>query len=792
MSKARRVSKILDGELKTDAIGLTNPTRESKADVPAGLESQKDANVYLHERVEALETPEGMPEHDHDYADSDHTHPKQDFDHEHDADYADKRHRHDSDYAPEGHSHDQKYEQLHHATSEHDRLDAKIDNHAGTQHAFLPLAGGQMGPSAKIDWPSNTGIVDGLQAATKDQMPVRKKEFDEAVLGVDGNLQKIEANTEAIEKEVQDRKDADAGKADVGHTHEADTAPHTHDEYQAKGDYAAGTHTHPPQDLTHDHDGTYAPVHNHPYAADDHSHPPQDLTHDHDADYAPTGHDHDAAYKHEHPYAADDHTHDTTHSHDDYFLKGSGVDDNGDPLPLPYNDAFTLGEAVNEVKDENAEQNDRLDDLEAHGHTDYISAVQDTLIKPTEENPFITINTKVPKKEDGSFVDGDFGLEIDLDEGNTWHNQFNVGTERNGYALKVLGGTGRNVWFGGEVSQKGGGIRENKQADNFIVRKNLTDATEPLWEAVDQTKDDVEALEAEMELLAKTLESGTWTVTDSAVRPGQVNLTSNDFSAADNIVTIHDEDNNGKTHGWTTLVAGEYIELTADHTARNLADADYALYEVTSVMDGGDFVSVTVKLYQGHGDAVDGESFRIKVIDLAGTDLAELDERYATKSHTHSSVPSHSHNYAAASHTHSGLGGSVVRKHGVKTYIDFDHGHYGDNKVFVRYRATNTGSLYEATSAIQVKDTGEVKLVGNGSGLAAGYGTRGVLIGSTTSDHTWTPYLMLDVFETEDYVQYGYHRHIFKGVTTWLRGSATGTNWSNAPALYWTWVGEDK
>ena len=359
MSKARRVSKILDGELKTDEIGLTNPTREAKSDIPAGLESQKDANLLIGERLDALETPEGLPEHTHDFADKDHTHPKQDFDHDHDSEYAQRTHLHDSNYASASHSHDHKYEQLNHATSEHQRLDDKIDNHAGTQHNFLPLAGGEMGPSAKIDWPSNTGVVDGLQAAYKDQMPVRKKEFDEAVGGLSDSAH-------------DHPHDHDSAYAPAGHTHDADTAPHTHDEYQAKGDYAAGDHDHPPQDFTHDHDGTYspenhhhnldyAPIHPHPYAADDHTHAPQDLTHDHDSEYAPI---------HEHPYASDTHDHDAdyapiSHDHDDYFSKGSAADEHGNPLPLPYGDAMELGAAVDDVKEENGEQNDRLDALEA-------------------------------------------------------------------------------------------------------------------------------------------------------------------------------------------------------------------------------------------------------------------------------------------------------------------------------------------------------------------------------------------------------------------------------------------
>ena len=76
--------------------------------------------------------------------------------------------------------------------------------------------------------------------------------------------------------------------------------------------YAEADHTHDPQDLTHDHDGVYEPAHDHPYAADDHSHPPQDLTHD----------------------------------HDEYFAKGGQNDDDGKPLPLPYSDGYSLGAAL--------------------------------------------------------------------------------------------------------------------------------------------------------------------------------------------------------------------------------------------------------------------------------------------------------------------------------------------------------------------------------------------------------------------------------------------------------------
>ena len=123
-------------------------------------------------------------------------------------------------------------------------------------------------------------------------------------------------------------------------------------------------------------------------AEEDHTHDEYltDLTHDHDEDYADktstntilnamaqdissletktynnqeaikeksdTDHNHDAEYVHEHPYAADDHTHppqDLTHDHNDqYFAKGGESDDDGNPLPLPYPDGYTLGTALDE------------------------------------------------------------------------------------------------------------------------------------------------------------------------------------------------------------------------------------------------------------------------------------------------------------------------------------------------------------------------------------------------------------------------------------------------------------
>ena len=100
------------------------------------------------------------------------------------------------------------------------------------------------------------------------------------------------------------------------------------------------SHTH---DLTHNHDAEYQPLGD--YALDTHTH---DTTHNHDAEYQPIG---DYATKTELSDGLDTksdttHTHDLTHDHQEYFLSGVEFDVDGNPLPLPYGDAKTLGEAV--------------------------------------------------------------------------------------------------------------------------------------------------------------------------------------------------------------------------------------------------------------------------------------------------------------------------------------------------------------------------------------------------------------------------------------------------------------
>ena len=108
----------------------------------------------------------------------------------------------------------------------------------------------------------------------------------------------------------------------------------------------------------------------------------------------------------------------------------------------------------------------------------YVRADVDTDITPTVDDLFVTLKTKRPKDAGGNFTDSNFGLAVDLDEGNTYKNQFEV-TSRHGYALRVLGGGGREVWVGGSLSQKDGN-KDNPNPENYVTRQNLDDRVDDI------------------------------------------------------------------------------------------------------------------------------------------------------------------------------------------------------------------------------------------------------------------------------------------------------------------------
>jgi hypothetical protein len=314
-------------------------------------------------------------------------------------------------------------------------------------------------------------------------------------------------------------------------------------------------------------------------------------------------------------------------------------------------DMDAVGGGGEPITDQHRHPDYSLVDHEHYEDGEFVSAVEDTDIKPTTDNLFITLNTRRPKEADGTFTDQEFGLNIDLDEGNTYKNQFQVGTERNGFALKVLGGTGRETWFGGRIAQKGNSL-ENKDARDYIIRKNLNDAVEPLLEKTETNEDRINALEHELDAIATNKEAGEWELVsplDFDVRgTGQMTLASDDFTASNNTLTLHETDKNGLSHGFSGVEAGDLVEIVEEHEARSTGD--YGLYEVNSVNG----MSFTLTLQQGKGTADLNRNYFIKFFHLSDSvDLAELDARYAQKTHSHNyASSSHTHNYASKDHTH--------------------------------------------------------------------------------------------------------------------------------------------
>ena len=226
MSKARKVSRIFEGELKSDELTL--------ADGSGAIQSQKDANVELAQMIQDISDGSGNHDHDGDYSPVGHSHDdKSDKGHDHDGDYAGKVHGH-SDLAGRDHTHGD-YKTVTDSDAADAALQKSIDDHKSSGHEFLPLSGGSMKSGAKISFPSGSGTIDGLNVATSDTSPVRLKEFEEYKQNAGGSYDDQWVK-DALSKEEQERKkadsDPDAAKADTGHTHPAPPLPdhdHPHD-----------------------------------------------------------------------------------------------------------------------------------------------------------------------------------------------------------------------------------------------------------------------------------------------------------------------------------------------------------------------------------------------------------------------------------------------------------------------------------------------------------------------------------------------------------------------------------
>ena len=314
---------------------------------------------------------------------------------------------------------------------------------------------------------------------------------------------------------------------------------------------------------------------------------------------------------------------------------------------------------------------------------------------------------------------------------------------------------------------------------------------------VEHNEDRINALEHELEALADTKETGEWIYKqDIRVAPGYFTLADADLTASTNTIILSEEDSNGNSHGFAGLEVGDYLEIYQEHKMRS--ETDYALYIVKEDRGGTGLRELVLDFYSGRGTAEEEERFLIKVFHTNDNlDLAELDERYALKEHTHTSVPSHthnyassshSHNYAASNHTHSGSGGFVSLSHGNKAYYATNENWNSTTYYFPFYRGSSGSTYYGG----RMDQLGKIEFK-NGTNFYQKVGKTGTLIGATSNSHPHFPSVVLQVWETDSYssTSNGTNVQRFYGTCIWSRYSK---NWSELSddGLYWYWRGSAK
>ena len=144
---------------------------------------------------------------------------------------------------------------------------------------------------------------------------------------------------------------------------------------------------------------------------------------------------------------------------------------------------------------------------------------------------------------------------------------------------------------------------------------------------VQQLKEDVVALEGEIEALITLDEKGSWeaTLTDD-VEPGQVYFSTPDFTSKEITVKISKTDSESNAHMFSTVTFGTWIEFIED-------DADYCLGQV-ALLDNEDdeFFEATLNVSVGKGEIIDESNVRIRAFEATEFDpdsirIVDIDDK---------------------------------------------------------------------------------------------------------------------------------------------------------------------
>jgi hypothetical protein len=190
-----------------------------------------------------------------------------------------------------------------------------------------------------------------------------------------------------------------------------------------------------------------------------------------------------------------------------------------------------------------------------------------------------------------------FGIKVELDDGNTFRNQFKVGN-RNGDAVTISGGTGPAVIFGsgfpgnqdkvapgeeGKVRIKGIPTPDFETADDDVaVNKRYVDERDAVLQ------NGLIELEEEIDAIAPASERGKWKFTDSGTLSVAGDMTAYDQPAdtsgnvtglVQNIksVWLHSNDLDGGVHSFENVEIGDLLEMFVQESE------DYGLFEVVKI-----------------------------------------------------------------------------------------------------------------------------------------------------------------------------------------------------------------
>jgi hypothetical protein len=193
----------------------------------------------------------------------------------------------------------------------------------------------------------------------------------------------------------------------------------------------------------------------------------------------------------------------------------------------------------------------------------------------------------------------------------------------------VLGNNNHDYWFTGNL--------KTPYVNNELTVKHCPEPIEYATLEHSDGRDDalqikIDELEQEIDIIAPRLDGAQYTYAAShSVKPGEMFIASNSFTAATDIVLFNDVALDGTTHAWGSLNEGDYLEITDTQERSGRTAENYAMYLCTKDPEGTGLKQIEVALVKGSGAPTVGDVLDAKGFELGGNDINDLDARYELK-----------------------------------------------------------------------------------------------------------------------------------------------------------------